>query len=62
MSEKLCLKPKEAAAVVGVSPPVMYDLCRREDFPTIRIGRAILIPVDSLKVWLEQQTKAQRNG
>lgn len=40
----LTYKPKEAAKVVGVSTPVMYDLRKRADFPAIHIGRAIVIP------------------
>lgn len=59
MVDRLCLKPKEAAAMVGVSPPVMYELCRRADFPTIRVGRAILIPVDGLRQWLADQQGQQ---
>lgn len=51
----LTYKPKEAAKVVGVSPPVMYDLCKRADFPAIHIGRAIVIPKASLERWLEEK-------
>lgn len=50
--EKLCLKPMEAAEMLGISRPVIYQLCSRPDFPTVRCGRVILIPVDGLKDWL----------
>jgi len=54
-AERLTYKPAQAARLIGVSLPVMYDLCRRSDFPAVRIGRAIVIPKTSLKHWLEQQ-------
>lgn len=32
-----------------------YALCRRKDFPAIRIGRTYRIPRESFRKWLEQQ-------
>lgn len=55
----LTYKPKEAAKAVGVSLPVMYDLCRRADFPAVRIGRAIVIPKASLEQWLVSQASGR---
>lgn len=52
---RLCLKPKEAAERLGLSLPIVYRLCDRDDFPAIRCGRAILIPVPGLVRWLDQQ-------
>lgn len=50
--------PKEAAKYLGVSEPLMYQLCRRKDFPAVRLtARRIVIPVDSLEAWLAQQAK-----
>ena len=47
---------KEAAKVVGISVPKMYDLCHARNFPAIFLGRRIVIPMDKLHEWLE--TKA----
>lgn len=60
VSDRLGLKPKDVARLLGVCPPVVYDLCRRPDFPAIRIGRSIVIPVDQLREWLAQQSAAPR--
>lgn len=60
MHDRLCLKPKEAAPLLGVSAPVVYELCHRPDFPAIRVGRSIVIPVDQLREWLAQQSAAPR--
>lgn len=56
-AERLTLKPIEAAELLNVSLPIMYELCKRKDFPTIRIGRAIIIPRASLEKWLEKQAE-----
>lgn len=55
-NERLTLTPAEAAALLGVSLPTFYQLCRREGFPSIRVGRKILISKTGLQRWLEQQT------
>lgn len=56
MSEKLTYNAKEAAAALGIGLLGVYDLCNRSDFPAIRIGRRIVIPVDGLKRWLARQS------
>lgn len=55
MSEKLTLKPSEAAHLLGVSLPSVYELCRRNDFPAFHVGRCILISADGLRRWVSQQ-------
>lgn len=61
-TERLALKPPEAAALIGVSLPVMYQLCKREDFPAVRFGRAIRIPKASLEAWLEREAQSAGAG
>ena len=58
-NEKLTLKPAEAAILLNVSLPKMYELCKRADFPSIRIGRAIVIPRKPLDEWLQTQACAE---
>lgn len=42
-----------AAAELGVSVRTVYALCRRRDFPAVRISpRRIIIPVDGLARWM----------
>lgn len=59
LSERLTLKPAEAAEELNISLPLMYQLCKRSDFPTIRFGRAIVIPRAGLERWLEAQEGAR---
>lgn len=56
--EKLTVTVDEMAKIVGVSRPTAYELIHKEGFPTVRIGRRIVIPLDSLKRWLEEQVGA----
>ena len=56
--EKLTVTVDELAKIVGVSRPTAYELIHKEGFPTVRIGRRIVIPLDSLKRWLEEQAGA----
>ena len=60
-SERLTLTPEEAAKQLGVSKPTMYALCNRKDFPSVRVGRKIIIPLASLEKWLEAQA-TERSG
>lgn len=53
--EKLTVTVDEMAKIVGVSRPTAYELIHKEGFPTVRIGRRVVIPIDSLKRWLEEQ-------
>jgi excisionase family DNA binding protein len=49
---RMALKPKEAAPLMGVGVNTIYELCHREDFPSIRMGGGYIIPVDALQHWL----------
>lgn len=54
--EKTTLSVQELAARLGISLPVAYELVKRPDFPSLRIGGRILIPVDRFHQWLDRQT------
>ncbi len=53
--EKLTLTAQEAAEALQVSKPVLYELCKRPDFPVVHIGRKVLIPRDRLRAWVNAQ-------
>ena len=56
MSEKLTVSVDEMAAMLGISRPVAYELTKREGFPAVRISeRRIIVPVEALKKWLNEQ-------
>lgn len=55
-NKKLVLNVKELAGVLGVSEPTAYELTRRVGFPAVRVSeRRIVIPVDGLRRWLEDE-------
>ncbi len=54
-NERLALNVTEAAACLGVSRPTMYELLRRDDFPSFRIGTRQLISRDGLAEWVKRQ-------
>lgn len=56
MTDKLTVSVDEMAALLGISRPVAYELAKREGFPAIRVsGRRIVIPVEALKRWLNEE-------
>lgn len=47
---------EEAAKILGVSRSMAYQLVRSEGFPTVKIGRRLLVSVKGLERWVEAQT------
>lgn len=48
----------EAAAALGISRPTMYQLIKREGFPSFRVGGSsgrVLIPKKGLERWVSAQ-------
>lgn len=56
--EKIALSVVEAAELLGVSPPTVYKLMRRADFPAFKIGTRTLISRSKLEKWVEKQAEA----
>lgn len=55
-NKKMVLNVEELARVLGVSRPVAYELTRRQGFPAVRVSeRRIVIPVEGLRRWLEDE-------
>lgn len=54
---RLALRPKEAAAALGIGNNAIYELCNRSGFPVIQLGNKKLIPVDGLRRWLDAKAK-----
>ena len=57
MREKLAYSSAEVAEVLGISRPMVYNLLKRIDFPSFKIGTRTLIPVDGLREWIAEQAK-----
>lgn len=55
--QKRAIDVDELAEALGISKPTAYGLCNRKDFPAIRVTpRRIIVPVDGLQRWLEEQS------
>ena len=52
---KLALNAREAAELIGISLPLMYEMMKMQSFPVIRIGRRNIIPRSKLEEWLAEQ-------
>ena len=50
---KLTCSVSEAAKILGISKPTMYDLVHKGTIPSITVGRKILISRTALIDWLE---------
>ena len=55
MEGKLCVTVEEMGELLGIGRTKAYDVARRADFPTIRLGNRMLIPKKALEAWLERQ-------
>ena len=52
----LAVSAAEAARLLGISRPTLYQLLNREDFPSFRVGNRVLVSVAGLQEWIDRQT------
>ena len=50
------LNANQLAAALGISRAGAYRLLNTGRFPTLRIGKRLLVPKDKLIDWIEQNT------
>ncbi|MDY3019597.1 MAG: helix-turn-helix domain-containing protein [Oscillospiraceae bacterium] len=53
----LLLNVKQLAELLGVSDSSVYELIQKDDFPSLRIGKRIVIPKEELRKWISAHTK-----
>ena len=53
----LTLCAEDVASVLGISRTNAYALLHREDFPTLHIGKRLLVPRDKFIQWINDSTK-----
>lgn len=53
---RITISTKEAAQMLGVSLPTMYELVHIEGFPSIRVGKKILVSVEGLRHWVNERS------
>lgn len=54
----IAVSATEAAKILGISRPTLYQLKNRADFPaSFRCGKRVLFSVAALQAWVDQQVK-----
>ena len=53
----LSLCASDIAAVLSISRANAYNLLRREAFPTLHIGKRMVVPKDRFIQWIEKNTQ-----
>ena len=52
-TEKATLTVRELAKILGIGTNLAYELVKKEEIKSIRVGRKILIPKIAVSNWLE---------
>ena len=58
LETRLALRPREAAACLGVSERWIRGLL--PELPHLRVDGVVLLPVDAFREWLKCQAKAEK--
>ena len=53
----LFLNAEIVARLLGVGQASAYELMHEKDFPTIRIGKRLVVPKDKFLIWVNENTK-----
>lgn len=59
LTEPLLLRITEVASLTALSRSTVYDLINQGQLQTVRIGRAVRVPSESLRHWVQEQTEKQ---
>ena len=60
--QPLAVRPKEAAKLLGISERLLWSKTNAGEIPHMRIGKAILYPVDLLRDWLSDGARKRGGG
>ena len=61
-SNRLLLRPMEAAELLGVGRSKLYELIADGNIPTVHIGKRLRIPVEELKAWIQDGINRPSDG
>ena len=53
----LLLNVKQLADLLGVADSSVYELVQEDDFPSLRIGKRIVVPKEELRKWISAHAK-----
>jgi len=48
---------KQLADLLGVADSSVYELVQEDDFPSLRIGKRIVVPKEELRKWISAHAK-----
>ncbi len=57
LSGRLALRPAEVAKALGLSERTIRQIL--PELPHLRIGSAVVVPVDALRTWLRERAKIE---
>lgn len=55
MTDRLMLRPTEAADAIGVSRSKAYELIAAGEIPSVKVGGCVRVPVAALQSWIARQ-------
>ena len=58
LADRLALRPAEAAKALGIGERKLREIL--PELPHVRVGGAVLLPVEALQAWLREQTKVEQ--
>ena len=53
----LALRAEDAAKALGIGKRLLWTLTNQGEIPHVRLGRAVVYPVDALRKWLAEMAK-----
>ena len=53
----ITLKALQVGQILGISETNAYKLMRSKGFPTLRIGKRMVVPRDKLIIWMDKQSQ-----
>lgn len=56
----LALRPRQAAQALGIGERLLWSKTNAGEIPSVRIGRAVVYPIDLLRAYLARQAKGGR--
>lgn len=59
--EKKFYTQKDIQEMTGCARSTIYNWINRDDFPKIRVGGRILVPIDRFEKWISDQLYTKRS-
>ena len=58
LADRLALRPAEAAQALGIGERTLRQIL--PELPHVRVGGAVLLPVEGLRAWLRERAEAEQ--